>query len=147
MRYRSDRAVWQAPLLDPHPGPAATRAPSTRDRRAAHYDRFRPPSFADATAACVIEAERAAAEALRVGKTRRQALAAAGQVADWWAAPQDDPDRHISPDDIARAQAICRTRCPLQAACGAYADATHLQHGVWGGVDRNPSERKARRSA
>ena len=135
------RRMWR-PFTPPPPA-----VPSTRDRRAAHYDRFRAPSFADATAACVIEAERAAAAALRAGKTRRQALAAAGRVADWWAAPQDEPDRDTSPKDIARAQVICRTRCPLQQVCADYADDTHIRYGVWGGVDRNPTDHKARRSA
>jgi Transcription factor WhiB len=136
-------AVGWRPFQTP---PPAVR--STRDRRAAHYDRFRAPAFADATAACVVEAERAAAAALAAGKTRRQALAAAGEVADWWAAPQrDEPDRFTSAADIARAQGICRTRCPLLGECALYAEQAKVAYGVWGGVDRNPTDRKTRRSA
>jgi hypothetical protein len=135
------RRMWRP--FAPPPPPVR----STRDGRAAHYDQFLAPSFADPTAACVREAEAAAARALQAGQSRQQALAVAGQVADWWAAPQDEPDRQTSPDDIARAQVICRTRCPLQRTCADYADASSLNYGVWGGVDRNPTDRKARRSA
>jgi hypothetical protein len=120
---------------------------STRDRRVAHPDRFRAPAFADATAACVVEAERAAAEVLAAGGTRQQALQSAGLVTDWWAAPQEEVDRHISDKHIARAQAICRTRCPLQPACARYAEQTKVTYGVWGGVDRNPTDRKTRRAS
>jgi hypothetical protein len=42
-----------------------------------------------------------------------------------------------SPQDIARAKAICRG-CPDQARCLAGAIERRETHGIWGGIDLNP---------
>jgi WhiB family redox-sensing transcriptional regulator len=45
--------------------------------------------------------------------------------------------------ETARAKAVC-ARCPVAADCLAYAEKTHVQFGIWGGLTEN-DRRKLRK--
>jgi Transcription factor WhiB len=108
------------------PAPLPTEVASIRDQRHTHHRHFGRPPFADDP--------RAACRQPNVNP-------------DWWYAPEAEerdavPGRRRSittEKDADRAKAICRTRCPLQAACRDYAAAAREPFGIWGGL--GPEER------
>jgi hypothetical protein len=62
----------------------------------------------------------------------------------------EDPDLFFSgmPEDIAKAQAICK-ECPVRLLCASYAIENNAEGGVWGGLteaDRKTIKASKRRS-
>lgn len=58
---------------------------------------------------------------------------------EWWFATGDAETRH-------RAQAICRTSCPVRARCAAWALERAVEYGIYGGItarERNTMLRQA----
>lgn len=63
----------------------------------------------------------------------------------------DDPDawqpESRADEEFADVAVQLCVRCPVLAACSAFADVAGERHGVWGGRDRRPTRGRARASA